>query len=73
MRKVAVERKGETNFFTSAMIKDCMKKVIAVNLHQVVQVSSFFSLDNAILPIDNGRLQSGYFKYSRYVLEACEH
>lgn len=29
---------GEQNFFTSAMIKDCMKKVIAVNLHQVVQV-----------------------------------
>ncbi|XP_065583382.1 integrator complex subunit 11-like isoform X3 [Artemia franciscana] len=40
MRKVAVERKGETNFFTSAMIKDCMKKVIAVNLHQVVQVDN---------------------------------
>jgi hypothetical protein len=35
MRKVAVERKGETNFFTSQNIKDCMKKVIAVNLHQV--------------------------------------
>ena len=34
MRRVAVERKGETNFFTSQMIKDCMKKVIAVNLHQ---------------------------------------
>lgn len=38
MRKVAVDRKGEQNFFTSAMIKDCMKKVVAVNLHQVVQV-----------------------------------
>lgn len=38
MRKVMVERKGETNFFTSAMIKDCMKKVIAVNLHQTVMV-----------------------------------
>ena len=38
MRKVAVERKGETNFFTSAHIKDCMKKVIAVTLHQTVQV-----------------------------------
>jgi len=37
-RKISVERKGETNFFTSAMIKDCMKKVIAVNLHQNVQV-----------------------------------
>ncbi|GAB6022933.1 Integrator complex subunit 11 [Chamberlinius hualienensis] len=38
MRKVSVERKGETNFFTSQMIKDCMKKVTAVNLHQCVQV-----------------------------------
>lgn len=37
-RKITVDRKGETNFFTSAMIKDCMKKVIAVNLHQTVQV-----------------------------------
>lgn len=25
-RKIAVERKGDQNFFTSAMIKDCMKK-----------------------------------------------
>lgn len=38
MRKVAVERKGETNFFTSSMIKDCMKKVTTVSLHETVQV-----------------------------------
>ncbi|ESO84307.1 hypothetical protein LOTGIDRAFT_132302, partial [Lottia gigantea] len=38
MRKIAVDRKGETNFFTSEMIKTCMKKVIAVNLHQNIQV-----------------------------------
>ena len=38
MRRVAVERKGETNFFTSQMIKDCMKKVVAVNLHQVMKI-----------------------------------
>uniref|UniRef100_A0A2P2I228 Integrator complex subunit 11 n=2 Tax=Hirondellea gigas TaxID=1518452 RepID=A0A2P2I228_9CRUS len=38
MRKVAVERKGETNFFTSPMIKDCMKKVTTVSLHETVQV-----------------------------------
>lgn len=37
-RKISVEKKGEINFFTSQMIKDCMKKVIAVNLHQSVQV-----------------------------------
>lgn len=41
MRKISVERKGETNFFTSQMIKDCMKKVIAVNLHQSVQVGTY--------------------------------
>jgi len=38
MRKVMVERKGETNFFTSQMIKDCMKKVVPVNLHQTLMV-----------------------------------
>ncbi|XP_065840373.1 integrator complex subunit 11-like [Oscarella lobularis] len=37
-RKITVEKKGETDFFTSAMIKTCMKKVVAVNLHQTVQV-----------------------------------
>ncbi|KJE94421.1 integrator complex subunit 11 [Capsaspora owczarzaki ATCC 30864] len=37
-RKLTVERKGETNFFTSANIKACMKKVIAVNLHESVRV-----------------------------------
>eukprot|EP00057_Strongylocentrotus_purpuratus_P024787 XP_011679261.1 PREDICTED: uncharacterized protein LOC763955 [Strongylocentrotus purpuratus] len=37
-RKITVEKKGETNFFTSAMIKDCMKKVVVVNLHQIIQV-----------------------------------
>ena len=44
MRKVAVDRKGEQNFFTSGMIKDCMKKVVAVNLHQVVQVDAELEL-----------------------------
>ncbi|KAJ1972598.1 hypothetical protein H4R35_004584 [Dimargaris xerosporica] len=33
-RKITVERKGETNFFTSQHIKDCMKKVVAMNLHE---------------------------------------
>lgn len=37
-RKITVDRKGETNFFTSAMIRDCMRKVVTVNLHQSVQV-----------------------------------
>lgn len=37
-RKIAVDKKGEANFFTSQMIKDCMKKVVAVHLHQTVQV-----------------------------------
>lgn len=39
-RKITVNREGESNFFTSEMIKTCMKKSIAVNLHQRVQVSS---------------------------------
>ena len=38
-RKITVDRKGETDFFTSQMIKDCMKKVVPVNLHQTVHVS----------------------------------
>jgi len=37
-RKINVERNGAENFFTSEMIKACMKKVITVNLHQVIQV-----------------------------------
>ncbi|XP_076451767.1 LOW QUALITY PROTEIN: integrator complex subunit 11-like [Babylonia areolata] len=37
-RKITVERRGETNFFTSDMIKACMKKATAVNLHQTIQV-----------------------------------
>ncbi|KAG9339258.1 hypothetical protein JZ751_023955 [Albula glossodonta] len=37
-RKITVDKKGDTNFFTSQMIKDCMKKVIPLNLHQTVQV-----------------------------------
>lgn len=37
-RKITVERKGETNFFTSAMIKDCMRKVVTVDLHQTIRV-----------------------------------
>ncbi|XP_075897878.1 integrator complex subunit 11 [Nelusetta ayraudi] len=37
-RKISVDKKGETNFFTSQMIKDCMKKVVPLNLHQTVQV-----------------------------------
>ena len=41
-RKITVDRKGETDFFTSQMIKDCMKKVVTVNLHQTVHVSCMF-------------------------------
>ncbi|XP_063065335.1 integrator complex subunit 11 [Engraulis encrasicolus] len=37
-RKITVDKRGETNFFTSQMIKDCMKKVVPINLHQTVQV-----------------------------------
>ncbi|XP_049852063.1 integrator complex subunit 11-like [Schistocerca gregaria] len=37
-RKIIVERRGEANFFTSAMIKDCIKKVTAVNIHQTLKI-----------------------------------
>ncbi|KAJ3200481.1 hypothetical protein HDU83_003133 [Entophlyctis luteolus] len=38
MRKVVTERKGETNFVTSAEIRNCMRKVISVGLHETVWV-----------------------------------
>ncbi|KAJ3324037.1 Integrator complex subunit 11 [Blyttiomyces sp. JEL0837] len=38
MRKVVVERKGETNFFTAEDVRNCMRKVISVSLHETVQV-----------------------------------
>ena len=37
-RKITAERKGEKNFFTSAMIKTCMSKVITVKLHETVML-----------------------------------
>ncbi|KAG0372110.1 Integrator complex subunit 11 [Mortierella sp. AD032] len=37
-RKITVDKKGERNFFNSQNIKDCMKKVVAVNLHQTIMV-----------------------------------
>ncbi|KAF9128185.1 Integrator complex subunit 11 [Mortierella sp. 14UC] len=37
-RKITVDKKGERNFFSSQNIKDCMKKVVAVNLHQTIMV-----------------------------------
>uniref|UniRef100_A0AAQ5ZME3 Integrator complex subunit 11 n=1 Tax=Amphiprion ocellaris TaxID=80972 RepID=A0AAQ5ZME3_AMPOC len=45
-RKITVDKKGETNFFTSQMIKDCMKKVVPLNLHQTVQVVTFAEFNN---------------------------
>ncbi|KAI9351135.1 integrator complex subunit 11 [Zopfochytrium polystomum] len=38
MRKVVVDRKGESNFFTSDDIRNCLKKVIPVSLQETVQV-----------------------------------
>ncbi len=37
-RKITVERRGEDqrNFFTSQMIRDCMRKVVTVGLHETV-------------------------------------
>ncbi|KAJ3416035.1 Integrator complex subunit 11 [Chytridiales sp. JEL 0842] len=38
MRKVVVERKGDTNFFTADDVRNCMSKVIPVMLHETVFV-----------------------------------
>ena len=54
-RKIAVDKKGEANFFTSQMIKDCMKKVVAVHLHQTVQVSPPTPNSLCCHPRDPGR------------------
>ncbi|CAG0916594.1 unnamed protein product [Notodromas monacha] len=44
MRKVTMEFKGDQNIFTSMMIKDCMKKVTAINLHQVIEIEPDFEI-----------------------------
>ena len=36
---MAVEHKGDTHFFTSEMIRACMKKTVGVSLNEVVQVA----------------------------------
>ncbi|KAJ1834276.1 Integrator complex subunit 11 [Coemansia sp. RSA 2711] len=43
-RKITVERKGETGFFTSQHIKDCMKKVVPLHLHETVWVDDELEL-----------------------------
>jgi len=37
-RKITVERKGDSNFFTAQMVKDSMKKVTIINLHESIKV-----------------------------------
>jgi len=45
-RKVVTKRSAgaETNFFTSEMIKNCMRKVEIVGLHQVINVDDELSI-----------------------------
>ena len=43
-RKISVERNGAENFFTSDMIKHCMRKVIPLRLHQTIQVDDELEL-----------------------------
>ncbi|VDM52997.1 unnamed protein product [Angiostrongylus costaricensis] len=43
-RKVQTEFRGDTSFFTSANIKASMKKVIAIDLHETVQVDNELSI-----------------------------
>ena len=71
-RKISVEKRGESHFFTSHMIKECMKKVITVNLHQTVKV--FFSLCyvhafSIISQVDNDLELKAY--YAGHVLGAA--
>lgn len=37
-RRIAVERNKDTNFFDSDQIKECMRKVITINLHETIKV-----------------------------------
>ena len=37
-RKIAVERRGESNFFTSQNIRDCMSKVVPMSARQTIMV-----------------------------------
>ena len=53
-RKIQVERKGDSHFFTSQNIKDCMKKVTPVALHQCIQVGTFALGFGLILKHVNG-------------------
>ena len=43
-RKVVTKRQREDNFFTSEMIKQCMKKVTVCGLHQVIKVDEQLSI-----------------------------
>lgn len=62
-RKITVDKKGETNFFTSQMIKDCMKKVIPLNLHQTVQVQCRYHFTISISPIYQHQLPISFVGY----------
>lgn len=33
-----VDKKGEVNFFTAADVRNCMRKVTGVDLHEVIKV-----------------------------------
>lgn len=37
-RKVCVEYKGESNFFTSEMIKECCSKITTIEVHQTISI-----------------------------------
>lgn len=67
-RKISVDKKGETNFFTSQMIKDCMKKVIPLNLHQTVQVQCSYHSDVQRFPSISRLCTSCYSLFKASVL-----
>jgi integrator complex subunit 11 len=66
-RKISVERKGESNFFTTEGIKDCMKRVVPVNLHESVYVDDDFE----IRPYYAGHVLGAAMFYVRVGTESC--
>lgn len=60
-RKITVEKKGDSNFFTSEMIKNCMKKVKTVDIHQSIMVNG----DLEIRPYYAGHVLGAAMFYAR--------
>lgn len=60
-RKITVDRRGESNFFTSDHIRQCMSKVIALDVHE----SHFLAPDFEIKPYYAGHVLGAAMFYVR--------